>query len=232
MESEKDALKYWGQVPHSELPHYASAEKTYGEIEALRKVLEPPDRILDLGCGWGRIALALASAGYGVTGVDLSENLVSFARQTAARSGLKIPFAVGTMLRIPCSRAAFDKVICMWGVYNHLLTPAEQLQAMNEMYRVLRPGGLAFIEMGNGERKKYREIVATEGSGHENRVWHSQYKEGPPPNVLYIHDRKTLARIARRSRFERFRVKFQNINRRRRIVTHLYKFTRGGQTFA
>lgn len=232
MDSEKLSLQYWEQVPHSELPQYAAAEKTRGEIEALRKILEPTDRILDLGCGWGRIALALAAEGYDVTGVDLSHNLIAFARRSATRSGLEVSFDVGSMLDIPYPAASFQKVLCMWGVFNHLLTPAEQVKAMTEMYRVLKPGGLAFIEMGNGERKKYREIVATEGTGHENRVWHSQYKEGPPPNVLYIHDRATLARIAQQSPFETFRVKFQNINHRRRIVTYLFKSSPARQTSA
>lgn len=223
MDSEKLSLAYWEQVPHSELPHYASAEKTRGEIETLKRVLRPTDRILDLGCGWGRIACALATDGYDVAGVDLSANLIAYARQHAARLELQIRFDVGSMLNIPYPDTSFDRLVCLWGVYNHLLTPAEQLQAMNEMYRVLRPGGLAFIEMGNGERKKYTEIVATAGAGHQNRVWHSQYKEGPPPNVLYIHDRATLTRIAEKSRFEKFRVGFQNINHRRRIVTYLYR---------
>jgi len=223
MDSERRSLIYWQQVPHSELPVYASGEKTPGELEALRHTFMPADRILDLGCGWGRIALALAAEGYDVTGVDLSENLIAYARQSAARSGLSVCFGVGSMLSISFSEASFDKTICMWGVFNHLLTPAEQLRATNEIYRVLRPEGMAFIEMGNGERKKYTEIVATEGTGHENRVWHSQYKEGPPPNVLYIHDRKTLTRIAEQAHFENFRVQFKNINHRRRIVTYLYK---------
>ncbi len=91
------------------------------------------------------------------------------------------------------------------------------------MYRVLGPDGLAFIEMGNGERKKYRQIIETVGYGHDNRVWDSQFTEGPPPNVLYIHDRRTLSQLAERSKFERYRVKFQNINRKRRIATYLYK---------
>ena len=91
------------------------------------------------------------------------------------------------------------------------------------MYRVLGPDGLAFIERGNGERKEYRQIIETVGYGHDKRVWDAQFKEGPPPNVLYIHDRRTLSQIAERSKFEKFRVQFQNINRKRRIVTYLHK---------
>lgn len=223
MDSEKLSQVYWEQVSHLELPQYATDEKTAGDLEALERFLRPTDRILDLGCGWGRITIALARRGHNVAGVDLSENLISYAREHAAAAGLAIRFDVGSMLNIPYPGASFDKIVCLWGVFNHLLTPQDQVQALNEMYRVLRPGGLAFIEMGNGERKKYKEIVATVGYGHENRVWNSQFKEGPPPNVLYIHDRGTLTRVAEESKFERFRMGFQNIGRRRRMVAHLFK---------
>ena len=110
-----------------------------------------------------------------------------------------------------------------WGVFNHLLTPSSQIEALNEMYRVLKPAGLAFIEMGNGERKKYREIIASVGYGHENRVWNSQFNADSPPNVLYLHDRETLRRISQQSSFEKFQVKFQNINHKRRTVVYLFK---------
>ena len=75
MESEKLSQDYWEVVPHSELPLYTTKEKTKGDINALKRILKPADRILDLGCGWGRITCKLANRGYDVAGVDLSESL-------------------------------------------------------------------------------------------------------------------------------------------------------------
>ncbi len=51
MDSEKLSQEYWEQVPHFELPQYATAEKTTGDLKALSRFLKPTDRILDLGCG-------------------------------------------------------------------------------------------------------------------------------------------------------------------------------------
>jgi len=223
MHSEKLSQEYWEQVPHSELPNYGTVEKTAGDLEALRRILAPTDRILDLGCGWGRITFALAANGYDVTGIYLSENLISYARGHAAEIGSESQFDVGSMMSIPHPDESFDKVICLWGAFNHLLTLPDQITAFNEMYRVLKADGLTFIEMGNGERKKYRQIIESTGSGHDNRVWNSQFKEGALPNVIYIHDRHSLSRIAEKSHFERFHVKFQNINHKRRTVAYLFK---------
>ncbi len=124
---------------------------------------------------------------------------------------------------MPYANESFDKVICMWSVFNHLLTSKDQVKALNEMYRVLSQDGLAFIEMGNGEGQKYRHTMATSGYGHKKRVFDLQLKEGPPPNVLYLHNRGTLTSLAKKSRFVKFHVKFQNINHKRRIVTYLLK---------
>lgn len=90
MDSEKLSQAYWQQVPHSELPHYGTAEKTAGDLRSLKLFLQPNDRILDLGCGWGRISVALAKEEYHVTGVDLSDNLIGYARQHATKSGSEL----------------------------------------------------------------------------------------------------------------------------------------------
>ena len=223
MDSETLSQKYWEQVPHSELPNYRSPEKTRADIAAFESFLTPADRILDLGCGWGEITYALATRGYRVVGIDLSPNLIAYARQHAADAGLDVQFDVGSMTSLPYPVASFDKIVCLWGVFNHLLTTSEQVRAVDEMYRILKRGGLAFIEMGDGERKKYRQIRATVGYGPENRIWNSQYREGAPPNVLYLHDRQTLREIAQQSRFERYHVKYQNINHKRRTVVYLFR---------
>jgi len=223
MDSEKQSQTYWEQVPHSELLDYASPEKTDGELKAITPFLKTSDHILDLGCGWGRMTVTLAKNGYHVAGVDLSENLIAFARQQTAASGLTIRFDVGSMLAIPHPDASFDKIICLWGVFNHLLTISDQVKSLNEMHRVLKLGGAAFIEMGNGERKKYMQIRETVCYGPDKRIWNSQFKANQPPNVLYIHDRTTLRKIAQQSQFERFRVQFKNINHNRRTVTYLFK---------
>ena len=227
MDSEKLSQEYWEQVPQSELPQFATNEKTAGEVEKLGSFLKKTDNILDVGCGWGRITCALAMKGYNVTGMDLSENLVEYGREYANKAGLRIQFHIGSVLNLPYDNESFDRIICLWGVFSHLLTPKDQVNALNEMYRVLKRNGLSFIETSNGESKRYKHIVATRGYGHEGRVWDFQFKESSPPNVLYIHDRRTMTSISRKSEFEGFRVKFQNINHKRRLVAYLFKMKNG-----
>jgi cyclopropane fatty-acyl-phospholipid synthase-like methyltransferase len=223
VESESASLEYWEQVEHSELPHYASPDKTKADAAKIISLIDPSDKVLDLGCGWGRISSFLVGAGYDVTGIDLSENLVEYAVKDAKRNNIWIPYIVGSMLDIPSTSHVFDVVICMWGAFNHLLVPEEQLGALNQMYRVLIPAGKAIIEMGDGGRKKYRDILANEGYGHDSRVWNSQFNPDTPPNVLYIHDMDSMRRLAERSDFDKYDIHYLTIDTKRRMITTLLK---------
>jgi len=107
-------------------------------------------RILDCGAG-GRIPpLAIfAEQGMDCVGIDISEEQVEAARVFASESGLPLEFRVGDMREIPFPDASFDYV------YEHFsmchLSVMDTLQAVREMYRVLRPGGLAFFGVISSE---------------------------------------------------------------------------------
>lgn len=115
-------------------------------VADLRALLPPAGRVLDIGCGYGRIALPLAELGYRVTGFDIARNLLRAARREAARRGLHIAFDEGSMTALPYPDVSFDAVISLWTAFYELTDEGEQVAALREMHRVLLPGGLAVIE--------------------------------------------------------------------------------------
>src|SRR5438132_11835889 len=74
-------------------------------VDALE--LDPGERVLDVGCGPGRHALALARRGIDVVGVDLSDDFISLARDAAAAEGLPARFEVGDVREL-AYEAEFD----------------------------------------------------------------------------------------------------------------------------
>ena len=90
------------------------AARTAAEIAYIVQMLEicPGTRVLDLGCGYGRIAQGLAEAGAVVTGIDLVPALIERARATAERRGLTIDYRVGDIARLS-GPGGFDAAI-MW----------------------------------------------------------------------------------------------------------------------
>lgn len=105
-------------------------------------------RVLDAGCGAGRISRHLTARGCRVEGVDLSVGMVALAR----RDQPEVPFVVGSLAALPYADARFDGVL-LW--YSTIHTPpAGQPRLLAEAARVLRPGGhlLVGFQSGTGTR--------------------------------------------------------------------------------
>lgn len=109
--------------------------------------VRPGARLLDAGCGSGKMAVPLARAGYGVVGMDLvKEGLMEMRGKADAE-----PVA-GDVRSLPFREGSFDAVVC-YDVLQHLLEP-ERRAAVDELRRVLVPGGYVFIEaFGRGDMR-------------------------------------------------------------------------------
>jgi len=99
-----------------------------------RALLPPPGRAtLDLGCGEGRFARALAAEGHRVTGADVSPDLVELARAADADG----TYVVADAEALPFPDSSFDLVVA----FNVLSCVANLERAVSEATRVLEPGG-------------------------------------------------------------------------------------------
>lgn len=117
-------------------------EEELWEMFLKKEIGECPKAILDVGCGTGSIALILAGLGHDVSGIDLSEGMLSVCEKKATFRGLPIHIQVGDAEALPFPDQSFDIITSRWVLWT-LLRPDI---AMSEWKRVLRPGGkiLAF----------------------------------------------------------------------------------------
>lgn len=181
-------------------------------LNYISKFLKKSDKILDLACGYGRITIPLAKRGYKIEGIDISPDLIKKARKEA--KGLR--FKIGDMRDLPYKNESFDKILCLWSSFNHLLTKKDQLKAINEIYRILKENGICLIELPNGESKWAKANIKKYG-----RI--APFMIKGLRIINYIHDKKTLNNLAKRSKFKSYKVKFTNIGGRRRIIFVLEK---------
>jgi SAM-dependent methyltransferase len=101
----------------------------------------PGERVLDVACGTGVVAITAARLGAMAEGLDLTPALLERARQNAALAGLPVAFREGDAEALPYPDASFDVVLSQFG---HMFAPRPEV-TVSEMLRVLRPGGrLAF----------------------------------------------------------------------------------------
>jgi len=103
-------------------------------------------RVCDIGSGPGRYALELAHAGYRVTLLDISERLLERARLAFERKGAQAERFVCTNA---CDLSAletesFDAALLLGPMY-HLIHVPDRAQALRELFRALKPGGLAVV---------------------------------------------------------------------------------------
>jgi SAM-dependent methyltransferase len=94
-------------------------------------------KVLDVGCGTGVVAITVARLGATVTGLDLTPALLERARENAGLAKVSVEFREGDVEALPFADAAFDVVLSQFG---HMFAPRPEV-AVQEMLRVLRPGG-------------------------------------------------------------------------------------------
>jgi SAM-dependent methyltransferase len=96
--------------------------------------------VLDYGCGHGMAAVVLARRGARVTACDLSLTYLQEAHRRARANGVAVNFVQADGERLPWADGAFDAV---WG--NAILHHLDVRKAARELYRLLRPGGVAVL---------------------------------------------------------------------------------------
>jgi 2-polyprenyl-3-methyl-5-hydroxy-6-metoxy-1,4-benzoquinol methylase len=114
----------------------------------------PGERILDAGCAVGGIAYRMARAGARVVALDLNAHRLSMGRTILAMLGARVPLLRANCLRLPFRDGSFDKVLSA-NVFEHI-DPDERGAAIEEVWRVLRPGGYAFIYTDNAVHARLR----------------------------------------------------------------------------
>ena len=144
----KDEIEFW--TPDF-WRKYCESGNPYRQYKLQRdtslaiKLLRPSDgeRILEVGCGYGRISQALiASAKIRLVTVDFSSAMLRACKQTLETNFSGCRADAG---RLPFREGSFDAVLCT-GVLMHL---EDQLLAMRELCRVLRPGGRLLVSANN-----------------------------------------------------------------------------------
>ena len=102
--------------------------------------------VLDLGCGNGRVALALAARGFQVEGLDISPSMIEEARAASAAAGIDVRFRVGDAVKLPQDENGLDAVVFACNGIGHL-TRDGKVACLVELQRVLRPGGVALLSL-------------------------------------------------------------------------------------
>lgn len=117
----------------------AEFEKTAAEVATW---LPRGSAVLEVAPGPGFLAIELAKRGFRVTGLDISRSFVEIATRNADEAGVAVDVQHGDVAAMPFADSAFDFVACVAAFKNF----PEPVAALDEIHRVLRPGGSASIQ--------------------------------------------------------------------------------------
>ena len=112
-----------------------------------RMQLERGSKIADIACGKGRHSRVLAGLGYLVTGYDLSENSIKYARKHASGSEV---FEVQDM-RLPFPQNDFKAALNLFTSFGYFETLEEDMDCLLNFYNLLQPGGYFIQDYINGQ---------------------------------------------------------------------------------
>ena len=153
-------------------------QEQFGQIDIyvfdqiLRGNLRADMRVLDAGCGYGRNLMYLLREGCEVFALDREGDAIDHVQALAAELAPKLPagnFVQGLLDSLPFQPGFFDVVLCN-SVLHFARDEAHFLRMLEELWRVLRPGGLLFCRLGSRigmDFEPVRENIFRIGDGSE-----------------------------------------------------------------
>lgn len=164
-----------GEIPYTSGNLYFSVQnklKRY-PIPETRLSQGNGERLLDIGCNWGRWSIAAAQKGYLPVGLDPSLDAVLAARRVSKQLGIEADFVVGDARFLPFADDSFETVFS-YSVFQHFSKENARI-SFDEIGRVLKRNGKTLIQMPNKygirQYQQHRRRGFTEGEGFEVRYW-------------------------------------------------------------
>lgn len=156
-------------------------------------------RLLDLGCGNGRLAQFLKTESIDYTGVDNNRSLLAIAKKKNPRS----LFRYADILKLPFPADLFDTVWCI-AVLHHIPTKKLQLKALKEIKRVLKKNGTLMITVWNLWQARYKNFIDKE-TQNALIAWKRLKKGETIQRYYYAFQEKELRALLKKSGFSRLK---------------------------
>ncbi len=137
---------------YSDFAHYYDQIFPVGQdtIDLFRQTFKENGKLLDIGCGAGGYALAMAKLGYFVDGIDYDPSMIKIANQKNNPS-LRLSFKQGDMLDIDIFDA-YDGIYCIGNTLVHLDSEQAVFEVLGKLYDGLKPGGTLVLQIVNYDR--------------------------------------------------------------------------------
>ena len=154
---------------------YAATVDFYEAI--LRREGVKPRTCVDLACGTGSVTEILARRGYQVTGVDMSEDMLTVAYSKVMDLEQPPMFSCQRLERLRLPRAV-DLAVCALDSLDYITDPADCAEAIRRAYKVLNPGGIFIFDVNTPEKLRAMDgQVFLDEDDDVYCVWRGEFDE-------------------------------------------------------
>jgi SAM-dependent methyltransferase len=170
-------------------------------------------RVLELGCGTGRISKPIAAAGVALVGIDRSAEMLARLR-TPARLKPRAPFVRGDIRSLPFADGTFAAVIAPYGVLQSLTHARDLTMTLESVSRVLRGGGMFGLDLVPDvpQWREYADRVQLRGRAGASHLTLIESVRQDRRRHLTTFEQRYVERRAGRTREHRFELTFRTVS--------------------
>ena len=221
MNKKNVSVKFYGALGKSGLSALSTRKYDALVLKQVERMLRKGQKVLDIGCGYGRVALPLLKRGYDIHGIDLCRPLVRELREQLSEQSLRRRFRVADMRDLPFGSGTFDVAMSLWSVFDELLLVKDQVRALREMHRVLKNGGSALIECHTFTPVDTNIEGMVGFYGHEKRI--GKFIVGGHEYNHFNHDSASLSKALHKAGIKEFSVSNEHFGWRERQLVRFCK---------
>src|SRR5262245_49652282 len=164
------------------------------DLQFAQQHFPKPGRLIDLGCGTGRLMLAFAARGYGCLGVDLSAPMLAVVNEKAAGAGLAVAVLKANLVELDeIPAATFDYAACLFSTLGMIRGQENRARFLGHVRRILKPGGV-FVLHAHNARFRFGRGLGRRGPEKGDRSM-PQHRGGAELTIHHYTRRELLHEV-------------------------------------
>jgi len=178
-----------------------------------------PGRVLELGCGTGRVSVPLARAGVELVGIDRSAPMLERARKRIIKSPTRqvakcLRFVRGDIRQLPFEDQAFSTVLAPYGILQSMIRPRDLTATLVSVARVIAPGGTFGVDLVPDVPKwrEYENRVQLRGRAGNTHLTLVESVRQDPARRLTTFEQRYVERRDGRTHEHRFDLTFRTLS--------------------
>jgi SAM-dependent methyltransferase len=197
------------------------------DIDFVRRHCSRPGRLIDLGCGTGRLSVALTKDGYDCLAVDLSEEMLAIVGEKARTENVSVARLKANLVDLRgLTDASFDYAACLFHTLGMIAGSAERRRVVEHVRRLLRPGGVFVLHAHNrwfhvwtrrGRRLLFADVWNAALGRKEAGDYLMPPHQGIGPMPMHLFTRREIVRLLRDAGFEKLELQPVALNETGRL---------------